>query len=87
MFPANIEPRRRYMIPLTTYFDESESFIGPKMFSVGGFLSSMALWLEFEPKWKTELDSWGTKPDGTPLFDHFHMTDFEAYQGAYEIEF
>jgi hypothetical protein len=84
LFPARIEPRHRFMIPLATYFDESQSFTGAKVFAVGGFISGLEQWVEFEPKWKDEVDSWGTKPDGTPLFDHFHMTDFESYKGQYE---
>jgi hypothetical protein len=61
---------------LSLYFDESYSHSPePRVYTVGGYLSTDVQWRKFRKEWRKLLDSEG--------LDYFHMVDFQACKPPY----
>jgi len=74
----NHSPHERFFVMLnshTTYFDASGTKQG-KMLVVGGFISSVGDWLDFENEWKEVLDRWKVP--------YFHMKQFTACRNPFD---
>jgi hypothetical protein len=57
---------------LSLYFDESYNHpLEPRVYTVGGYLSTDVQWRKFRKEWSRILASEGV--------DHFHMVDFHAW--------
>jgi hypothetical protein len=61
---------------LVAYFDASRTGKGRPYVTVAGCLAHLDQWKLFQPEWQRMLDEEGLR--------FFHMTDFEAYEGAYK---
>ena len=59
---------------LRAYFDRSE-LKNAGVMAVGGFMTPVRTWRQFERKWREVMDRHG--------IETFHMTDFETRQGKY----
>jgi hypothetical protein len=60
---------------LRAYFDRSELYGPAGVVGVGGFVTAISKWRQFERNWRKVLDRYG--------LDVFHMTEFEIRQGHY----
>jgi len=72
-------PESSYVLVLGGYFDESFPEDDAPVTVFAGFLSSVALWQEFEAEWIEMLKKFRLWED--PGF--FHMTEFNARKGPY----
>ena len=63
---------------LSLYFDESYNHSPePRVYTVGGYLSTDVQWRKFRKEWSRILASEG--------LDHFHMVDFHACKPPYDL--
>lgn len=61
---------------LSLYFDESYSHAPePRVYTVGGYLSTDTQWRKFRKEWHKILEAEGV--------DYFHMVDYQACRPPY----
>lgn len=72
----NHDPKARFMVMFTAYFDDSGTHEGSKVTVVAGYISTVEQWKKLESEWRDVLNDAG--------IEFFRMSKYESKHGPYE---